>query len=222
MKVLRRLYEVFLNLAAALVILLAAGLFAAVMSPAATTSSPKDSVVLLTSTKGYSCGGTVVVRSDVILTAAHCVDKDSGTVATVDGEPVKPKLVVVDKTDHALIVLPKALPNPPARWNRAPVLHQGAVVQLWGSHNHYSDLYRRGYVMGTCHVLRCVSGEVWEAKVTMVDLPVYYGDSGSGVFNEKNELVGVVSVYVVFSPVVHPMGLLPMTFTEEQLKRALG
>lgn len=187
----------------------------------ASSRTPKDSVVLLTSTKGYTCGGTVVAPR-VILTADHCVDEDSGTVAKVDGKPVTPVLIESDATDHALIVLADKLPNPVARWNRSPRFFQGTELHFWGSPGSHSDLYRRGYVMGTCEATRCLMGAGWDAKVTMVELPVYYGDSGSGVFNERNELVGVVSVFVVFSPVVHPMGLLPVTFTEGQLKRTLG
>jgi hypothetical protein len=61
-------------------------------------------------------------------------------------------------------------------------LRQGDAVFIYGNPNAEFDLLRRGYVTGISR----------EGSV-LLDMRNSHGDSGSGVFNERGEVAGVIS-----------------------------
>jgi len=67
-------------------------------------------------------------------------------------------------------------------WPRTGVPHQGDKVFWWGQPLGAKFFYREGYVAGFLK-----DGGV------IVDATICHGDSGSGIFNERGELVGIVS-----------------------------
>jgi S1-C subfamily serine protease len=66
-------------------------------------------------------------------------------------------------------------------------MEQGQAVFMYGNPNNINDLLRRGYVVGG------------DAERTLLDLNVSHGDSGAGVFNDKGEVVGVITGFGQFS-----------------------
>lgn len=75
-------------------------------------------------------------------------------------------------------------------------------------------MYRRGYVSG--HVVAA------PMVVTLYDLNIYFGDSGSGVFNSRGQLVAVVSVLYQQEDggYMKLMGSFPLAFTDKQWQEA--
>jgi len=69
-----------------------------------------------------------------------------------------------------------------------------------------------------------VSGRVVNDNVTITlyDLNGYYGDSGSGIFNARGQLVGVMSVLAQLTDggYFKLVGSFPLAFTEDQWREA--
>lgn len=122
------------------------------------------------------CSGTVV-GTHTILTAAHCFVAGARLQA-VDGAPVRVDSMFADGADHVLLVVDRAFAHP-AVVAGYPV--QGEDVFILGSPARLPKLYRRGYVAGT------VSGE------PRYVMPIFYGDSGAGVFDSQGHVIAVVS-----------------------------
>ena len=57
---------------------------------------------------------------------------------------------------------------------------------------------------------------------TMYDINGWLGDSGSGIFNDDGQLVGVISIlfYTSQEQPMHLMGSLPLKFTSKQWAEA--
>jgi hypothetical protein len=75
-------------------------------------------------------------------------------------------------------------------------------------------MYRKGYVSGNL-----VSDNI---TITLYDLNGYFGDSGSGIFNSRGQLVGVVSVMYqqMDNGYMKVMGSFALAFTDEQWQEA--
>ena len=161
--------------------------------------------VFLAMDKG-TCSGTVV-GPHTVLTAEHCL---TGTHhLAINGQPVEVEGVMLDRHDHALVRITArfdawaSLGKPEA---------QGEPVFVLGNPGDLRDVYRHGFV----------SGKAKQGAVTLYDLNGYFGDSGSGIFNDRGELIGVVSVMVqqVDGGYMKLMGSFPITFTSDQWKAA--
>lgn len=74
-------------------------------------------------------------------------------------------------------------------------------------------MYRRGYVSG--HV------NVGPSVVTLYDVNGYPGDSGSGIFNSRGQLVAVVSVLYQQEDNAYMklMGSFGLAFTDDQWRQ---
>jgi len=161
-------------------------------------------MVMLDGSHG-KCSGTTV-GPHAILTAEHCLD---GAVALlVDGKPVSVKTVYLDHNDHALAVIDTTF----TRWAMtADDPEQGDEVFIVGNPGDLDDQYRHGYASGY-HV---ADNQKW----TLYDINGFFGDSGSGIFDSRGFLVGVISIEVSQAygdAYVKLMGSLPLAFTEEQ------
>ena len=135
-----------------------------------------------------TCSGTVVAPS-VILSAGHCFETDeeendwgwkipAPTSVLVDGYKVNILAVVKDGNDHALAKVDFVFSHY-ERIHKAPQV--GAKVHWWGNPGGLNNVYREGYIASYHH------------SDMIMDINGFFGDSGAGVFNEFEELVGVVS-----------------------------
>ena len=84
-----------------------------------------------------------------------------------------------------------------------------------GNPGDWLDQYRHGYVAGAAYVR--------DKLATSYDLRIFPGDSGSGIFNENNQLVGVISFIYAMSndaSMLTMAGSWPLAFTAEQWREA--
>lgn len=162
-----------------------------------------SSTVLLAMDDG-TCSGTVV-GPHTVLTAEHCLV--GAHRLAIDGNPVKVVSVTLDHSDHALVRVDRSFPAW-AQVGGSPVY--GEPVFVLGNPGVLRDMYRHGYVSGH-HMLKGMD-------VTLYDLNGYYGDSGSGIFNDSGELVGVVSVMQqqVDGGYIKFMGSFALRFTAQE------
>jgi hypothetical protein len=130
---------------------------------------------------GASCSATAVA-ADTIRTARHCVDRMR--LIAIDGERVEPYGTRMLPGDVAEVVMTQELFE---HWATiGPPPQQGDRLHWWGNPRWIKpgsfliDVYREAIV-----------AKVWDGKVLM-DAAVCHGDSGSGLFNEAGQLVGVV------------------------------
>lgn len=159
----------------------------------------KPATVWLGYTDG-TCSGTYIGR-DLVLTASHCseggpLQKVSGVPCQQVGEPIN------DGSDHAII----RVTCKRNRWSTlGGSLYQGEEVHWWGNPGGLSDMFRRGYVMGT------------EQGWFLIDARVNFGDSGSGIFDRHGHIVSTVSTLFIMGENFRGMGAKPLRFTREQL-----
>lgn len=126
---------------------------------------------MTTLTAQGSCSGTTI-GPHLLLSATHCFE--NLIALKVNGKAVKVVKRVDDGKDHTIIVLDMTFTS----WAKlGPEPKQADRVFIWGNPSSFVDFYREGHVAGY------VSGA--EGRVTLVDLNVWMGDSGSGIFNES-------------------------------------
>lgn len=166
-----------------------------------------ETTVLLTMDDG-TCSGTVI-GPHAILTAEHCLT--STKTLAVDNKLVEVRKVTLDHADHALVILNVTFTH----WaERGTSPYQSESIFNIGNPGDLRDMYRRGYVAGN-QVMR-------GRKVTLYDTNGYYGDSGSGIFDEDGRLIAVTSIiyqqadngYIKF------MGSFDLAFTAREWREA--
>lgn len=190
-----------------------AALSAAALNAAARPSweTANASRVQLMDENGRSfCGGTAV-GVHTILTAAHClVDEDLATIQ-IDGKPAGLAILAEDGKDHTL--LSTTLTLLPAA--RASSLAVGEAVTQMGLPRGMGPLLKKGYYMGPVF-----TGNPEYPRLLLFDFPATGGDSGSGIFNSKAQLVAVLSVTLRDGQTTSwgPVGAMPLEFTPEQWK----
>ena len=121
------------------------------------------------------CSGTAIAPH-VLATASHCLADD--TLVKVNDHPVTVIRVLDDGHDHSIVVVDRTFTHYAPR---VGVPHVGDRVRWWGQPMGEPFVYREGYI-----------AEVTD-EVLMIDAPICHGDSGSGVFNDKGERVGIIS-----------------------------
>lgn len=126
------------------------------------------------------CTGTVV-SDRAILTATHCFEFDGD--ATVGGKIVKR---IDDGSDHTLLVFQEPRFEKWAVVNLRPA-QIGETVHIFGNPGFLQGMYRRGYAMGT------FPGNASIPPAAMFSLQSFPGDSGSGIFDDQGNLIGVLS-----------------------------
>lgn len=132
--------------------------------------------LLLKMERGW-CSGTAVAR-DVILSATHCWEM-GGRLLEVNGRPAHALEKIDDGKDHSLVRVSVPLRSWTARIRPAK---RGDDVTWLGNPNGVQNVLRRGYV-----------ARIDDDGTLLVEAPAFGGDSGSGVFNDRGELVGVLS-----------------------------
>lgn len=174
---------------------------------------------------GGSCSGTAV-RRYVILTASHCLPDGYATVITVNGQQCEVWKVVHDGRDHALVTVDESCPQKHYSRIRKSRLVAGDSIFVWGNPGVFRGLLRTGMIAGDVPLRDEVADELEAPRGTRSLLfagAFGRGDSGAGVFNERGQLVGVLSwgsMGLTYPPHLFT-GMLPMNFSKAQL-RAMG
>lgn len=134
----------------------------------------KDLTLRLQFTDGL-CSGTKI-GPNTLETAKHCM---TGPLVLVNDVAVEVLDVKETGKDRVEVTLEGVNWK---RWaKRGPEMKQGDRVRWWGNPHGEPDTYREGYVSRV------------REDVVLIDATVCHGDSGSGLFNERGELVGIVS-----------------------------
>lgn len=181
-----------------------------------TTVQPKDTpraivdqettLRLVTPYDGGLCSGTAV-GANTFLSAAHCFS-DSDKYVTINGVPAEIQKVLNDGNDHVLVIVDMTFKV----WATfGPPVKQRDRIHYWGNPAGLNMFYREGYVTGT------------HGNDTMYDVNGFNGDSGTGVFDEQNRLVAVISyTYAIDrgTNIFQLMGSYPFNFTFDQLQYA--
>lgn len=157
------------------------------------------------------CSGTVI-GSRAILTATHCFRAGSGD-PTVNGSAVSITKREDDGNDHTIIWVDRKLGTPVKLARNA--VRSGDTVRIWGNPAGLRDVLRTGQMIGT--------DREGPKPLTMFDLNVFLGDSGSGIFNDAGEVVGVLSGLLNLSQEGSYAKIavaLPLEFSPEVLARA--
>lgn len=169
------------------------------------------------SPKGQSsCSGTAV-KSNVILTAKHCIPEGI-LVLGANGLAVTVTKYIVDKSDHVLIVTNDHQFKHIAYVDFSNSMHQTQNLYVWGNPGDFTDQFRRGYVTGK-------DNSSDHPASWLIDFNGFFGDSGSCLFNSKDVCIGITSISS-FSQMTNPgpsmkfMGSYDFSFTPEQLKEA--
>jgi len=155
-----------------------------------------------------SCSATAI-GPHALLTASHCEAPTS--VITVDDTEFTIMSIVRDGADHTIYTL-----SGDAFKDYATISTDELAVSddvfIFGNPGDMEDILRKGYV--------CAVG----SASYLIDLNGFYGDSGSGLFNTKGKIVGVLSA--LRQPMQGNVGIKLMiayklAFTVEQIKVAL-
>lgn len=145
------------------------GLIAALLLSGCVAEPVSTPVPLLLTFSDGTCSGTAIAPH-AILTATHCfTGKLSGltVVRRMD-----------DGDDHTLLVVTQTFR---ARAEIAPIPERGATVHIFGNPGELRGLYASGTVAGS-----------YQAD-TLLELPIFYGDSGAAVLDAQGRIVGVIS-----------------------------
>lgn len=140
---------------------------------AAYQSSPRDNALRILA--GDMVCSATAVGPDTIETAAHCLSKP---LRSINGQPARIERSQAIAYDRLRVVVSGVVFK---TWARIGVPVQGERVRWWGQPRGFPFIAREGHVAG-------VFGDG-----VLIDATVCPGDSGSGLFNDAGELVGVVS-----------------------------
>lgn len=131
------------------------------------------------------CAGAVVGKHK-ILTASHCMAGQEELPLLVNGVLTTWKIDKIDKADHVIIEVGIALEARPVKMADRPC-KRGAPVFIYGHPAGIPVLiYRQGYYAG--------HQRMSNTDVDFYGVNAWKGDSGGPIFNQKGQVVGVVSI----------------------------
>ena len=148
------------------------------------------------------CSGTAINES-VILTAAHCFPTDEAISFKVNGRQAKVTKLARDGNDHILVMVDISFTAKAELSSKAAKV--GDKVYYYGNPG-IKNQYRTGYVSGH------------HEGAMLLDVNSWRGDSGAAIFNERGEIVGVVSAMAV-NDMFKLTIAYPFAFTREQYER---
>lgn len=141
------------------------------------------------------CSGTAV-GPHALLTAAHCINDSNLVRLDSSKKPVVILAVLLDGNDHAIFIVNHDF----SQWSQVVqrTLVPKESCHFWGSPGFNSDVFRTGY-FEKMRLDKPVdddgkpveNGRTLESLVFV--LPVFPGDSGSGLFDDSGNIVAVVS-----------------------------
>lgn len=126
------------------------------------------------------CSATAIAPH-ALLTDTHCeLGSDILNIEGID-EPIQILSRIRDKNDHTIFIVNASFSDYiPITLN--PNFYQGQEIFIFGNPGQFSDVFRKGTISGTNTGLNT-------PNQILVDINVYSGDSGSGVFTDDGELV---------------------------------
>jgi hypothetical protein len=180
-----------------------------------------------------AAGCTAQAVSDhTLLTAEHCIVP--GGQLYVDlvphskddfakNKPTPITNIVLDGQDHALLTTPNMTYQYKIHYSPAtsvaPVL--GEHVYWYGNPAGVQNIARDGKIVGTIPAAEIADGK--NATLFVVQAPVVGGDSGSAVYDDQGNLIGVITYGILGDGGVAPfMGFYPLAFTPAQVALAEG
>jgi V8-like Glu-specific endopeptidase len=198
------------------------------VSPVKSAHDASYHISFVTVTDGDMCTATAI-GPHALLTATHCeLPTDDVVIAvqndTDDNDDIGHIVKRIrDKADHTILFISgQSFPS----WvsvNLDDPLEQNENVFSIGNPAEWTDVFYRGYIQGTQvdHSLEAAFGLGTPDEV-LLDIQVWHGDSGAGVFNDKGELIGVLT------GMDHPAKDAPsaafmykMAFTADQIAEAV-
>jgi V8-like Glu-specific endopeptidase len=138
------------------------------------------------------CSATAI-GPNAFLSATHCF-KDYSSLQ-VNGKVVKVLKEVDDGNDHTIMYVDTTF----VEWAHVgdpSKMQQGDKVFIVGNPGYLEDMFRKGVLSG---YTTDQFGGVGQT-LTAYDLNSWPGDSGSAIFNEYGEIVGVLSVGISYQP----------------------
>lgn len=156
-----------------------------------------------------SCSGTII-GPHVILSATHCFTVDPRIA--IWRQPARILARMDDGNDHTIIRVDRTFPV----W--AVIGHMpkmGSEVHMIGNPGDLPEVYRHGYIAGMAYI----DGKLCD----VYDMRIWFGDSGSGIFDADGDLIGVVSfIYTLDSQgsQLTMAGSFPLMFTPAQWAEA--
>ena len=169
-------------------------------------AADKDYTHRIERVDGNSVCSATAVGQRTLLSAAHCF-KDKPGVIVVDGIAVGVLGIELDGKDHALVTVTITFANVAKVSTTATVgPAQGARVHWYGQPMGLEQVYGEGIVVGM------------RDDRYLLDANIWFGVSGAGLFNERGEVVGVVSG--ILGEQIYKLGFAwPLAFTQEQWRQ---
>jgi V8-like Glu-specific endopeptidase len=135
------------------------------------------------------CSGTVV-GPHAILTAQHCFFDSNLIRLDAEKDPIHIVAALIDGNDHVIYLVDRTFKSWASINERMLVPNE--PIHIWGAPGHNTDVYRSGYFVKYSTIKELDP----ELKVQFENfiLPIYPGDSGSGVFDENGSIVAVTSM----------------------------
>lgn len=156
-----------------------------VPKPSPYLTSLMDVGIIELDTGNIMCSGTIV-SEHVILTAAHCFKeaKQKGNFS-FRHQILHVVKLVNDNDDHVLVAVKEFFPHWATIELDAYVPDPGSDVFYWGAAESPLLTLRKGSVSG--YLFK-------DGKLNLLlDVNVYFGDSGAGVFNGNNHVIGTIN-----------------------------
>lgn len=141
------------------------------------------------------CGGTIISsdqNTTCVITAAHCISlRTPMSIEVNDGSSYNVELIDANIVSSDLALLCTEVDMPVQIFSHVPYTEPEVAEDVWtlGYPARMKDAVSRGIVSKlntTGHYGR---------PMNYFDVTVWYGSSGSGIFNKYGELVGVVSQF---------------------------
>ncbi len=172
-----------------------ASLLALIFLTAFTSNHPSQKQNVAITDDGEPVCGSVLLTENLVLTAAHCVRNDNDTFKdTVEvrcGSADVPARVVKASLNDDLALLRLVMPC------------RDAEISKLARHNPEigTEVHAIGYPGGHARLSRGIVSAYetslippWALHPVLVsDTKIYYGNSGGGLFNPDNEIVGIAS-----------------------------
>jgi len=160
---------------------------------------------------GSDCNSTSI-GLHTILTATHCVDKKDAKIAIDNRNNIVSILQkVYDTQDHVILVLGYTFKN----WayvSQQPI-KLGERVFIAGAPGDFNQLYRVGFYSGWSRLDA-------HTVMMMFELPIFYGDSGSAIFNQQGQIITTITCNASLTGDRDYVGFAcanPLAFTKKQL-----
>lgn len=178
--------------------------------------SSRNSTHYIEPNNGGRCSSTAI-GPHALLTAEHCDDANADTMK-IDGVEVHIDGRVKDGEDHIIYLYDHVKFD---HWSEVVPFDFNVPlnVYMWGDASGYTGLFRRGTISNIFNY----QGEV----LVLIDLNVYYGDSGSALFNEYGQIILVFNDLLQDGHISHGQFVAlklaackPLAFSQDELMKA--